>query len=103
MFTYEDYCVGCDLPCINCGRKKVPVLTCDKCGTNCSDSFVFDSTEGKVCIDCFEKFEVEEIEVEVEEGTYTAYLLDDKQFDDFYDLEQYAEENYGHTISSFMD
>lgn len=32
MLKYENDCVGCDLPCIDCGRKHKPHMYCDSCG-----------------------------------------------------------------------
>ena len=32
MLKYENDCVNCALPCIDCGRKHVPHMYCDSCG-----------------------------------------------------------------------
>ena len=31
MVRYENECVECGMPCIDCGRKRVPHYYCDKC------------------------------------------------------------------------
>lgn len=32
MIRYLDECVCCDIPCIDCGRKRTPHFYCDRCG-----------------------------------------------------------------------
>ena len=50
---YEDECVGCPTYCIECGRKRVPVVYCDKCKDEDKKIYEFDGEE--LCIDCIEK------------------------------------------------
>ena len=30
--VFENQCVGCPQGCIDCGRRRVPVMICDDCG-----------------------------------------------------------------------
>lgn len=32
MLKYENNCVGCAIPCADCGRKRSPHMYCDSCG-----------------------------------------------------------------------
>ena len=48
----ENRCVGCALPCINCGLKHVEVVVCD---TDCCDEeAVYRTEEGDLCQDCID-------------------------------------------------
>lgn len=49
MKRYENDCVGCEV-CVDCGRKKVLHLYCDKCGWENDGIYQFDDEE--LCIDC---------------------------------------------------
>ena len=52
----ENHCNHCDMPCINCGRKRVLVFFCDRCdpkrehGLNIED--IYDDDGEDVCLDC---------------------------------------------------
>ena len=54
MIRYENECVGCPMGCINCGRKHVPHIYCDKCGEEIDyDSDRWDADEDyHVCKYC---------------------------------------------------
>ena len=59
MIKYENECVDCTnlgLPCIDCGRKNVKHLYCDKCGDDVEELYLYDS-DG-LCEECLlEAFE----------------------------------------------
>ena len=59
MVKYENECVDCTnlgLPCIDCGRKNVKHLYCDKCGDDVEELYLYDS-DG-LCEECLlEAFE----------------------------------------------
>lgn len=53
MVKYENECVDCNnlgLPCIECGRKNVKHLYCDKCGDDVEELYLYDS-DG-LCEEC---------------------------------------------------
>ena len=50
MIRYENDCVGCDIPCIDCGRKRTPHYYCDKCGWEYDTLYQYDDEQ--LCIDC---------------------------------------------------
>ena len=53
MVKYENECVGCGLPCIDCGRKNIKHLYCDKCGDDVETLYNFLGEE--LCEDCLLK------------------------------------------------
>lgn len=52
MVRIENDCVGCDIPCIDCGRRRTPHYYCDKCD-NETHIYAFDGEE--LCIECIEE------------------------------------------------
>lgn len=56
MIRIENHCCGCDIPCVDCGRKAVEVYYCDKCDEELDE--VYEDEDGKhYCEEClFEKF-----------------------------------------------
>lgn len=58
MMKIENDCVSCDLPCIDCGRKRSPHYYCDKCGI---EETLYKYDDEELCKDCLaEKFEIVE-------------------------------------------
>lgn len=50
----ENDCVSCDIPCIDCGRKRTPHYYCDKCGEEFEPEALFiNEDEEELCIECF--------------------------------------------------
>ena len=47
---YENDCVGCDIPCVNCGRKRVKHLYCDRCGDDVEELYLYWHDE--LCKEC---------------------------------------------------
>ena len=52
MIRIENDCVCCDLPCIDCGRKRTPHYYCDKC--ECEYETIYHFNDGEYCIDCIQ-------------------------------------------------
>lgn len=50
MINYENDCVSCDLPCVNCGLKHNPHLYCDGCGDEVEELYKVDCEE--LCEEC---------------------------------------------------
>ena len=71
MVVFENHCVCCDLPCVNCGLGSVKVHKCDRCNSN-NATAEFDGEE--LCRDCavemmrraFEDLTVEEMAAALE-------------------------------------
>lgn len=40
-----DECVGCAIPCINCGRKETPICYCDECEEEDAPIYEFDGEQ----------------------------------------------------------
>ena len=63
MVDFRDECVSCDIPCISCGRKHVPVLTCDECGEEVEELYKYEGQE--LCEECvlesLEKVDINEL------------------------------------------
>ena len=58
MMKIENDCVGCPIPCIDCGRKRTPHYYCDKCG---EETTLYKYDDKELCKDCLaEKFEIVE-------------------------------------------
>ena len=56
MIKFEDLCVGCPQGCIHCGRKRVPVYYCDKCGEEiCDDTVYTDENYDHLCEYCLKE------------------------------------------------
>jgi hypothetical protein len=55
MRKIENNCVGCQLPCINCGRRRQEVVVCDgdKC-SNYADYTISGLDNGDYCKECLE-------------------------------------------------
>jgi Fe2+ or Zn2+ uptake regulation protein len=45
MIKYENNCCNCSIFCSDCGKKKQPVLICDKCGDRVDDLYDVDGEE----------------------------------------------------------
>lgn len=60
MKKIENLCVGCALPCIDCGRKRVEVYYCDECGEEIAGD-IYDDGEQELCEACLLKKYVKEI------------------------------------------
>ena len=53
MIRIEDECVGCLIPCIDCGRKRVPHYYCDICDEDIAyDDGMYNVDGQMVCHDC---------------------------------------------------
>lgn len=39
MLKYKNECVGCDLPCVDCGRKRIAHMYCDSCGEEADELY----------------------------------------------------------------
>lgn len=52
MIRYQNDCCGCLLPCVDCGRRKVPHLFCDECGEECELVYRISDDE-HICESCF--------------------------------------------------
>lgn len=55
MIKFEDDCVCCDIPCINCGRRETPYYYCDKCGEECQPNEMYEYEDMQLCVDCLLK------------------------------------------------
>lgn len=56
MIAFENNCVGCGIPCINCGRKHQEVIKCD----NSCDEYAKYCIDGEdFCEDCAEEILVD--------------------------------------------
>lgn len=56
MIKYLDDCVGCAIPCIDCGRKKSPHLCCDACGDDVEKVHILEGYEqAYLCDECLEE------------------------------------------------
>jgi hypothetical protein len=51
MMKIENHCNCCDLPCIDCGRKRVEVYYCDKCGEELVED-VYEDEDKHYCDQC---------------------------------------------------
>lgn len=72
MMKIENHCVGCDIPCVDCGRKAVEVYYCDECGDELDEVYE-DENEKHFCVDCLLKkfkkvFVCEKCGEEIEDG-----------------------------------
>ena len=47
---YENDCVSCDIPCVNCGRKRVKHLYCDRCSDDVEELYLYGHDE--LCKEC---------------------------------------------------
>lgn len=47
----ENHCVGCDIPCINCGLKRVEVYYCDECGEEIEGD-IYEAEGDELCEEC---------------------------------------------------
>ena len=42
MIKIENHCNHCEMHCIDCGRKRVEVYYCDKCGEELDDDAIYE-------------------------------------------------------------
>lgn len=49
MKTIENDCVGCGIPCVDCGRKRTIHYYCDRCG---GDGELYHFEDEELCIYC---------------------------------------------------
>lgn len=52
MVIFENDCVDCALPCINCGRKHSPHFYCDKCKEEFYGHELYDCDGDMYCESC---------------------------------------------------
>ena len=52
MKVYENDCVSCDLPCIDCGRRRSPHWYCDQCEEEYQPDRLYDYDGEDLCKDC---------------------------------------------------
>lgn len=50
MMKTENECVGCRIPCIDCGLRRVPHFYCDNCGEEAKPLYKLDDEE--LCAEC---------------------------------------------------
>ena len=62
MVKYENECCNCDVPCSNCGRKRVKHLYCDNCGADVEElyNYFFIELCEKCVLERFEKITLED-------------------------------------------
>lgn len=60
--SYENRCVDCDIPCTDCGLKRVPVFVCDRCGKE--DKLYNVDGEQQLCEHCLREVMQEYVEYE---------------------------------------
>jgi hypothetical protein len=53
MRKIENDCCGCDLPCVNCGRKHVEHIYCDHCKQDIGDEGYVVYENEELCYYCF--------------------------------------------------
>jgi hypothetical protein len=93
MIKIENHCVGCDIPCNNCGLRHVPVCYCDKCGSEQDELYEYD--DGQWCSDCID----DDIKQYYDEDTDT-YTIDGEVYDDLY---TYLDSLYTVTADDYDD
>ena len=93
MIKIENHCVGCDIPCIDCGRKAVEVYYCDKCGDEldevyeddgehlCEEHLLERYRKRLICTGCGE--EIDGDVYGVEDDLYCEYCLLEKFLKEF--------------------
>lgn len=52
MIIEQNDCVGCDLPCVDCGLKHAQHRVCDGCR---EETDLYKEGNGEYCIDCIEE------------------------------------------------
>lgn len=57
MKQIENDCVSCDIPCIDCGRKRTPHYYCDDCEDEFEPEalFFYEDTDEELCVECLMK------------------------------------------------
>lgn len=86
MRRIESECVGCDLPCIDCGRKHVEVVRCDSCEANLSsylDSLPGIAIDGQeLCYECAKNHLIQKFyySAKRKRDFYRYSNIDDKEF-----------------------
>lgn len=63
MKRIKNDCVSCDIPCIDCGRKRTPHYYCDICR---EEETLYDFEGQELCMDCIQDI-LEERKIE---GSY---------------------------------
>ena len=66
MIRYQNDCCDCLLPCVDCGRRKVPHLFCDDCGYECK--LAYQIGDEHICESCFsDRYELKSLEEMLDE------------------------------------
>ena len=85
MRKFENDCVSCDLPCIDCGRKHVEHVYCDNCGEDLTSDLDGVVYEGKdFCYSCAKELLIKKFYPSGKQKRdfyrYSPYQINDKEF-----------------------